>query len=187
MALDVAGGKEQLERGDESVMGVSSVRWVGPNPQMRVLDAVGGRWKTDKVINNFFTLVEKHRPVKIFVETNIGKEWLMDPLRKRAQMLGITLPLEEVHWGKGDAKKDRIQALVNPYIYGQIEHALHLKNSKLEIQERRWKPGGKVHDDWPDMLAMIWLNATKRKRSKGKGWKVARVNRGRTRYKSTGV
>lgn len=182
MALDVAGGKEELERGDETVMGCGNVRWVGPNPQLRMLDAIGGRWKPDKVIDHFFNLIEKHRPVKIFVETNIAKDWLMDPLRKRASMLGINPPWEEVSWGKGEAKKDRIKVLVNPYIYGQIEHAQHLKNSKLEVQQRQWKPGGKVHDDWPDMEAMIWINATKHKRrKKGTSWKVGSVNRGRRR------
>jgi hypothetical protein len=188
MAIDVAGGKEMLERGDETVLGCGNARWVGPNPQLRILDAVGGKWKTDRVIDNFFTLVDKWRPVKIFVETNIAKEWLMDPLRKRAKMLGIHLPLEEIHWGKGDAKKDRIKALVQPYAYGQIEHALHLKNTKLEIQTRRWRPGGKVHDDWPDFTAMLWLNACKKVRRKRKeGWKVGSVNRGRARYQSTRV
>ncbi len=185
MALDAAGGKETLSRGDDSVMGVGFGRWVGPTPQLWMVDAVGGRFKVDDVIKHFFILLKKWKPVKVFIETNMAKDWLLDPILKRAQMEGIRVPYEEVNWGRGDAKRDRIQALVTPYQYGQIFHAKNLKSSKLEIQELKWKPGGKVHDDWPDMMAMIWLKGMgkmKRKRKPGQGFKVGSFNKGRTIY-----
>jgi hypothetical protein len=190
LAIDPAGGKEHTERGDDSVIGCGFGRWVGPTPQLWCVDFRGGRWKPDKIIDTFFNMFELWGPVKIFAEVNILKEWLLDPLRKRAQMMGIHLPIEEVHWGKGDAKKERIKSLVTPYTYRQIFHARSMKSGKLERQQSHWQPGGKVHDDWLDVEAMFWLcglTNKKRKRQPNEGIKVASFNKSRIRYRRTGV
>lgn len=188
MAFDPAGGKEQAERGDRSAMGVGFVRWKSKNAQLWMVEARGGRWSTQKCYDSFFSLVEKWRPRKIFIEKNKGEEWLLDPLRKRASAMGITLPLETVHWGKGDAKKDRIKALVDPYTYKQVYHAKYLKNTQLEIELLQWRPGGKTHDDFADMEAMLWLKATKSKGRGKRGIKVGRFNRREhPRYARTGI
>jgi hypothetical protein len=179
MAIDAAGGKESAERGDDTAMGVGFIRWFEKNPELRIVEAIGGRWKTDRVVHEFFMLLEKWMPYKVFIETNIGKNWLLDPLIKRARSVGLHLPYEEVHKGKGEGKIDYIKNLVTPYQYGQILHAEHLKNSKLEHQQAQWREGGKVHDDYIDMVTMIWVNATgKGKRKKrGASWKVGSVNK----------
>jgi hypothetical protein len=177
LAIDAAGGKETAERGDDTVIGVGFIRWLEKNPEMRVVDAVGGRWKTDKVVHQFFILFEKWAPYKCFIETNIGKQWLLDPLIKRARSVGLHLPYEEVNWGKGEGKSDRIKVLINPYQYHQILHAEHLKNSKLEHQQAQWREGGKVHDDWIDMEAMLWKYGTGRRKRPGSKFKVGSFNK----------
>lgn len=177
MAFDPAGGKQQRERGDRSALVVAFVRWQGRVPQMVVVDALGGRWSTQRCYDTFFMLVEKWRPIKIYVEKNKGENWLLDPLNKRAQSLGITLPIETIHWAKGDNKPERINALVDPYRYRQVWHAEQLRNGLLEEELLRYQPGGSGLDDFADATATLWLNATKTRRKKG-SLKVGKAHAG---------
>lgn len=186
MAIDVASGEEQVKRGDDTALGAAYIKWLENLVQMFVVDVRGGRWKPDKVVDNFFNMMEMWRPRKIFIEANQAKGWILDPIHKRAKELGLHVPYETFTSTSGKASKDRVFALHTPYTYHQIFHAEEVKNSKLEEQLLRFQPGGKEHDDYPDMLSMIWVNATKRRyrEKKQRGWKVGNIHT--PRYPTTG-
>ncbi len=187
MAGDFASGQETVKRGDDTAMGVAFLKWLENSVQMFVVDVRGGRWKPDRVVDCFFSMVEMWRPRKIFLETNAYKEWLMTPLRKGALEKGLHLPIEEVTQSRSTGGKDRIFALVTPYTYRQVWHAEELKNSKAEEQILRFQPGGKEHDDYPDMLSMIWIHGTKKRHSVAGGRIRIIKHSGGQRYKSGGL
>ena len=175
MALDPAGGKEHVKRGDDSALAVAFIKWFEREPRMFVVDVRGGRWKPDRVVDTAFIMIEKWRPRKIFVETNAFKEWLISPLKKGALERGIYLPVEDITQSKG---KDRVFALTTPYSYRQVYHADELKNSKYEEQLLRFLPDGKEHDDYPDVLSTLWIHATKKRvRNSGEGIKIFKAQR----------
>ncbi len=153
---------------------------------------IGGVWKPSQVTDRFFNLVQKWKPRKIFVETNIGGEFILDPLRKRAQEINIFLPLVDnpasLH---GTGKKiARIETMQEPYNERRIYHATELKNCPGESEQVRWKPSGSLHDDLIDVLAQWWLSATKTKFMAGspQGRRASRRGFGMVRrYTHTGM
>ncbi len=187
MAIDPASGEEMVKRGDDTALAAAYIKWLEKTVEMYVVDVRGGRWKPDRVVDNLFNMTEMWRPRKIFIEANQAKGWLLDPIHKRAREQGIHIPYETFPSTAGKASKDRIFSLHTPYVYRNIFHADAVKNSKLEEQLLRFQPGGKEHDDYPDVLAMLWVNATKKRhraRGANRGWKVGNIHT--PRYQSTG-
>jgi hypothetical protein len=191
MAVDPASGKDQAEQGDEHAMVVAFIKWLENVCRMYVVEEVGGRWKTDKLVDAFATLVEKWRPRKIFVETHTYQDWMMSPIKRRAQEFGVHYPIEEIkRGGRGSqSKSDRCMSLQTPYTYHQVWHAEELRNGRIEEQLLRFRPNPKDHDDFRDAEATLWQEATKKRygRSRKDGsWKIGRVG-GPVTYPRTGV
>ena len=194
MAMDPASGKVKAagKPRDQTAMIVGFIKWLDNVPMGYVVDWIGGVWKPSQVTDRFFNLVQKWKPRKIFVETNIGGEFIMAPLRNRAQELHMFLPLVDnpasLH---GTGKKvARIEAMQEPYAYRQIWHATELKNSPGESEMVRWKPSGALHDDLIDVLAQWFLSATKTKFMAGspQGRRASRRGFGMARrYTHTGM
>jgi hypothetical protein len=189
LAIDPSGGG--TGKGDDTTMCVCYIKWLEHDFHVFVAEWLGGRWTPDKLSDNLFALVDKYRPRRIYPEVNIGREYFLDPIRKRARDLGITLPIEEVSASlHGTGKKDeRIKAIQPHYSYRRVWHAEKLKNTRGEDQLLRWMPGGAGHDDYPDVLAHCIIEATKRRggaRTR-KGKRVTIGGAGAYRYKSTRV
>lgn len=190
MAVDPASGKQQAELGDDHAMVVGYIEWLENVCRMYTVEEAGGRWRTDKFVDVFHTLVEKWRPRKIFVETHTYKDWLMSPLQRRAQEFGFRYPIEEISRGgrNSESKSDRVMSLQTPYVYHQVWHSENIRDGKIEEQLLRFRPNPKDHDDFRDAQAILWQEATKRKYGKKRsgGWKVGNIA-GPTIYKRTGV
>jgi hypothetical protein len=134
--------------------------------------------------------VKHYKPRKIYPETNVGKEYFVEPLRKEARDLGITLPIDEVTASlHGTGKKDeRIAAIQPDYAYKRVWHERKLKNSRGEEQLLKWQPNSGGHDDFPDVLAHCILEATKKRYSSRSAKRKLRTIGGRgVRYRSTRV
>ncbi len=199
MAVDPASGKPaaQGKPRDETTFAVGFVNWQQNVPSGFLVEWTGGIWKPSKVQDVFFDLVTQWKPRKIFVETNIGGEYFVDPIKKRARELGIFLPIADFASSlHGTGKKvARISAMQESYNYRRIWHARKLKNCKGEDQLVRWTPNGAGHDDWPDVLAMWFLQATQKRfeprdnvrATLGRKFNVMGGWRTRPQYKSTGV
>jgi len=163
MAVDPTGGKDMMVKGDMCAMGVGYVERSRVEVKLYVVEARGGRWKSAQQISELFDLAIKWRPRQIFIEENVGRGWLQEAVRIRANSLSIHLPIVWVSstlHGTGK-KKDRIEALHGPYKYKQIWHAAHLKGSEFERQVLGWTPEGKGLDDFVDMLALLWLGVNR--------------------------
>jgi hypothetical protein len=97
----------------------------------------------------------------------------------------LWLPVREVtHAGTRESKADRIAKLEPFYKNHAVFHCNHLKGGVLEEQLLRFKPGGGVHDDYPDALAMaleVVRDAQTRRTADGPN-----MFRGEVRYPSTG-
>lgn len=194
IAVDPSSGKDQAEKGDEHAILCGYVLWLENTVRLYLVEEVGGRWKTDKLIDAIGSLVDKWRPRKVFIETHNYKDWMMSPLKRQAQELGVHYPIEEVsRGGRGsESKSDRVLSLQTPYTYHQVWHAEELKNGRTEEQLLRFRPNPKDHDDYRDAAAMLWQEATKkryggrRSGARKTGWKVGNIQ-GRTIYDRTGV
>jgi hypothetical protein len=194
MAVDPASGKKKAagKVRDATTMCVGFIGWQENTPIGFVVDWIGGVWKPTEIQDRFFNLVDKWKPRKIWVETNIGGEHVIDPLKRRAQDLGLFLPIidnpSSLH---GTGKKPvRIGALQEFYSYRQIWHAEHLKNCPGEQEMLRWKPIGALHDDWVDVLAQWWLTGIKKRYAPAYGNQNDRRLSGfsqKARYKHTGM
>ena len=191
MSVDPASGKELAERGDDHAITVAFIRWIKNTCQMYVVEEMGGQWKTDKLVDAIATLTEKWRPRKIFIETHTYQDWMMSPLKRRAEEFGVHYPIEEVkRGGRGsESKTDRILVLQTPYTYHLVWHAEHLQKGRTEEQLLRFRPNPKDHDDFRDSLATLYQEATRRKYGQGrreKGWKIGNIS-GPITYPRTGV
>ena len=200
MAVDPNQGKTTpaSKPRDEATMAVGFIGWT---PQLVanlfLVEWIGGHWTVSRFQDMFFSLVTTWKPRKIFLEDNTGGEHIVQPIRNRARELGLYLPLDPfTSTLQGSGKKDaRIAAMQEPYSYRRVWHARKLKNCKGEDQLVRWMPNSGGHDDYADVLAMLYLRATK-KRFEPRDNVRASVQRkfnimsgsGRgPRYKSTGV
>lgn len=159
MAVDPAGGKEMMVKGDMCAMGVGFVERSRVEVKLFVVEACGGHWKSQKQIDKLFEFAIKWRPRQIFIEENVGRGWLQEAVRIHMNSLRMHLPIiwvsASLH-GTGK-KRERIEALQAPYKYKQIWHAKHLKGSEFERHILHWTPEGKGLDDFVDMLALMWL------------------------------
>lgn len=194
MSVDPASGKP-AKRGtirDDTTFCVLGVKWQDQYPVGYVVEWRGGIWKPDRIQNVFFDLVQKWKPRQIYTETNIGGQYFIDPIRKRGKELGFDyLPIQDIHQTKQGAnsgiKPIRIGSMQEHYNYRRIWHARDLKNSKGEDQLLRWTPNGAGHDDWADVLATAWINATARKIGSPPKGRVQNPFAMRKRYASTNL
>lgn len=184
-AIDPAGGKEGLRRGDDSAIVTAGVKWAGSSMLVYVVEGRGGQWKPDRVATDVCNICAEWRPRKVLVETNVGKEWLLETLRKRAREGGIWLPIEEIN--AHGSKEGRILRLQDDYAYKRVWHAPHLRNSKLEEQLIRFVPGGTAHDDYPDALATLVAYAASKRPMAAAGAKGSVLGSRAPIYRRTGV
>lgn len=163
MAVDPTGGKEMLTKGDMCAMGVGFVERSSVEIKLYMVEARGDRWKSAQQVNELFELATKWRPRQIFIEDNVGKGWLQESIRIHAKSLSMHLPIVWVTASlHGTGKKhERIESLQAPFKYRQILHAACLKGSEYERQIFNWTPEGKGLDDFPDMLALLWLGVNR--------------------------
>lgn len=187
MSVDPTGGKEMMVKGDMCAMGVGFAECSSVETKLYVVDAQGGRWKADRQINELFELAIKWRPRQIFIEDNVGGGFLRESVRIHAASLRMHLPILWVTASKHGTgkKKERIEALHGPMKYRQILHANHLRGSEYERQIFNWTPEGKGLDDFPDMLALLWLGIH---RAGAAGGRIRTIGKGKTPiYRSTSV
>lgn len=191
--LDPRKGGKNIAVTDYAALCTLCVKWIGPTPFGYVVAWEGGRWKTSKTVDRLFLQIEQWRPRKIFIETNVGGDWLVDPIKRRGKELGFDyLPIQAENRSQAQGAKDTFieQALEAPFAYHQIFIAKHLKGGEGEEQLFRWQPGGVGLDDLVDVLAFTWSYATQHR--------YGRVNIGnrkspvvartwRARYRSTRV
>lgn len=163
MAMDPTGGKEMMTKGDMAALGVGFAERGPVETKLYMVEARGGRWKSAQQINELFELAIKWRPRQIFIEDNVGKGFLKEAVRIHAGSLRMHLPVVWVTASKHGTgkKKERVEALQGPMKYQRILHANHLKGSEYERQIFNWTPEGKGLDDFPDMLALLWLSIHK--------------------------
>lgn len=187
MAVDPTGGKEMMVKGDMCAMGVGFAECSSIETKLYMVEARGGRWKSDRQINELFELATKWRPCQIFVEDNVGKGFLRSTVENHSKSLRMHLPILWVTASKHGTgkKKERIEALHSPMKYQRILHAESLRGSEYERQLFNWTPEGKGLDDFPDMLALLWLGIH---RSGYVGGVIREVGSGpEATYPSTGV
>lgn len=186
-AFDPTGGKEMLVKGDMAAMGVGFAGRFGSELKLYMVEARGGRWKSAQQVDELIDLCIKWRPRQVFIEENMGKGWLRENIAIHVRGLHMHLPIVYVSaskYGTG-TKSQRIEALQTPYKYHQIGHAADLKGSEFERQVLSWTPEGKGLDDFPDMLALMWLGINRLQFTAGT---VRVVGKGRDPiYRSTGV
>lgn len=195
LAIDPASGKPKAggKPRDSTTFCGGYVKWVENTPIGYVTDWVGGVWKPSKVEEMLFGIADRRKPRKIFVESNIGGEFIMSPWKDRARELGVFLPLVDnpasLH---GTGKKvARIETMQGYYNMSQIYHEISLKNGKGEQEQLKWKPQGALHDDFIDNLAQWFLSATKKRYAPAGGGDAQKRRSGfarrQPRYASTGV
>lgn len=167
LALDPNKSADQLIGSDRtafSVMGLKLLRDVEQERELwfgYLVEWIAGRWKTSEVIDTYFDLVERWKPRRHFIETNVGGSWITDPIRKRGKELGYSrLPIEEINTTQ-TSKDDRLLTGLQPaYAYGQIYHAEHLRGGEGEVELLRWMPNQAAHDDMVDVLEIAWSKGT---------------------------
>lgn len=155
IGVDPAGGVDTVQRGDDTAIVVIGVRGSRSQQQVYVVDVVGGQMRPSEINSQLALLNDKWRPRRIGVETSgVGKMfWAQLQDWCRGELLYLPL-LELKRGGTRESKSDRIGALEPRYRSRSVFHLDHLKGGKLEEQLLRFKPGGAVHDDYPDALAM---------------------------------
>jgi len=155
LAIDPNSGTSTVKRGDDVAMVVIGAKGERSNRSIYVVDTTGGTWNMQRAFEMVATLNDKWRPRRIPIETaGPGKVWFAS-LKDWMKTQGIYLPVKEItHAGTVETKSDRIARLEPLYRSHSVFHVQHLKNSKLEMQLLRFKPGGAGHDDYPDALSM---------------------------------
>jgi hypothetical protein len=187
MAFDPTGGKEMLTKGDMASMGVGFAGRFESEIKLYVVEARTGRWKTAQQISELYDLATKWRPRQIFIEENMGKGWLRSAVQVHGANLGVHMPIHWVSASKhGTGKKsERVEALHGPMKYHQIFFWDGFKGTEEERQLLSWTPEGKGLDDFPDMLALLWLGINRKGRM---GSRVRCVGKGKEpTYASTQV
>ena len=154
MAVDFASGEEEVRYGDDTAIHVIGVKGEDLERQMYVVESVGGKWKPDEVVDRMFVLAAKWRPVAVGVETNAMQKTMKWVIEDRMRAQGKYLPLRKLPRSGRNAKSDCIRRLQPYYRAHSVFHFKSLRGGKLEEQLIRFKPGSRIHDDYPDSLAM---------------------------------
>ncbi len=155
MAVDSASGLDTVKQGDDTAIVIIGVKGERLHKTYTVVESVGGQWKPQQILGTIQTMYEKWRPRAIGIETAGPGKFFYAMLKEWMQKEMIYLPIKELtHAGTNESKAERIATLEPLYRARSVFHTEHIKNSKLEEQLRRFKPGGRSHDDYPDALAM---------------------------------
>lgn len=187
MAFDPVAGADMLAKGDMASLGVGFAGRFGNEVKLYLVEARTGRWKSARQVDELFELAIKWRPRQIFIEDNVGRDWLRENVNIHARGLSMHLPIIWVTASKHGTgkKKERIQALQSPFKYHQILFASHFRGSEEERQTLSWTPEGKGLDDFPDMLALMWLGINRKGMSSRRVREVGKARE--PTYQSTGV
>ena len=154
MAVDFASGDDEVKYGDDSALHVIGVRGTDLQRQIFVVESTGGKWKPDQTADQIFLMADKWRPRLIGIETNAMQKTMKWVIQDRMRSEGIYLPLRELKRSGRQSKSDHIRKLQPYYVAHNIFHFKSLRNGPLEEQLIRFKPGSRIHDDYPDSLAM---------------------------------
>lgn len=154
MALDFASGDDEVKYGDDTALHVIGVRGLDLQRQIFVVESSGGKWKPDQTADQLFLMAQKWRPRLVGIETNAMQKTMKWVIQDRMRSEGIYLPLRELKRSGRSAKSDHIRKLQPYYVAHNIFHFKSLRNGPLEEQLIRFKPGSRIHDDYPDSLAM---------------------------------
>lgn len=155
MGVDPASGEESVKRGDDTALIVVGIKGEKRSRSAYVVDVVGGQFKPSEIMERLFLMYDRWRPRKIALETAGSGKMFYAGLKEHMRANMVWLPIKEVtHAGTRESKGDRIARLEPFYKNHAVFHCNHLKGGKLEEQLLRFKPGGGVHDDYPDALAM---------------------------------
>lgn len=178
VAIDPASGKASTISKDDSTFAVAYIKWFENYFHVYVVEWTGGRWPDTRIMDTVFNYNELYKPRRIYVEVNIGHDFIVAPWRRRAMELGVHLPIEDFSSSlHGTGKKDvRIpNTLGDLYRSQRVFHSRKLKNTKAEDQLIRWVPGGAGHDDYPDVLAALVFHATQKRLAPAMQGQRARV------------
>ncbi len=156
MAIDPASGEAEVRLGDDTSVSAIGVRGTDLQRQHFVVESDGGKWRPNETVDRIFLLARKWRPALIGIETNAMQKTLKWYLEERMRAEGIYLPIREIKRSGRGAKSDEILKLQPFYRSHSIFHFKSMKNGKLEEQLIRFKPGSRIHDDYPDSLAMCF-------------------------------
>jgi predicted phage terminase large subunit-like protein len=189
MGVDPAGGTKGVKRGDDTAIVVVGVKGERSSRSYYVVEADGGQWKPKEIMEKIAAMNDKWRPRVVALETTGPGKFFAAMLREWMKQEMIYLPIKEVtHAGTTETKADRIARLEPLYRSHAVFHVEHLKNSKLEMQLMRFRPGGATHDDYPDALSMateVVREGHLGRRTKKKATKIT-YGGGPPRYQSTG-
>lgn len=191
VAVDPASGKLASVTKDDSTFCAAYIKWFEHYFHVYVVEWEGGRWPDTRIQDTVFNYLQMYKPRAIFVEVNIGRDFIVAPWRRKAMELGVHLPLHDYSASlHGTGKKDaRIpNTLGDLYRAHRIYHARKLKNSKAEDQLIRWTPGGAGHDDYPDVLAALVFHATQKRQATLQSQRARVIGlTAPNRYRTTGM
>ena len=155
MGVDPASGTRGVKKGDDTAIIVVGVKGERSSRSYYVVEADGGQWLPKQIMEKIASYNDKWRPRVVALETAGPGKIFAQMLKDWMKQETIYLPLREVtHAGTVETKSDRIARLEPLYRAHAVFHVQHLKNSKLEMQLLRFRPGGGTHDDYPDALSM---------------------------------
>ena len=154
MAVDFASGEEEIKYGDDVAITVLGTRGIDLERELYIVESDGGKWKPHETVDRLFALAARWRPTLVGHDDNGMQKTYKWYIQDRMSSEGFYLPLRPLTRGGRLTKADYILRLQPYYNAHSIFHMEHLKNGKLEEQLIRFKPGSKIHDDYPDSLAM---------------------------------
>lgn len=154
MGVDTASGDATIKRGDDTAIVIVGVRGERSKRAYFVLDVAGGQWKPDRIMKTIVTMYERWRPRRVGIESTGPGKVFYETFKQWLQGEMTYLPLREVsHSGTQESKAERIASLEPQYRSHAVFHCENVRGSKLEEQLLRFKPGSRIHDDYPDALA----------------------------------
>ena len=154
VGVDPASGDDTVKRGDDTAIVVMGVKGEKSQRTYYVVDMIGGQWRQKQIFETIVKVFEKWRPRRVAFETAGPGKVMFEAFKTWLQSEMHYLPFCELHHsGTRESKAERIATLEPKYRSHAVFHCDHLKGSKLEEQLLRFKPGGRMHDDYPDALA----------------------------------
>ncbi|KAA6404479.1 hypothetical protein DPQ22_09615 [Candidatus Tokpelaia sp.] len=151
-AVDPSLGKRGKQR-DPSAILVGGIDKSGEYPTMDIVEASIRKRTPDKIIEDILAMQSRYHCQIWFVESVQFQEFLRTELMKRALQRGIVLPAMPII--PNTDKALRIESLQPHVVMGAIR--FHSSQRTLIEQLTQWPDGD--HDDGPDCLEMLWVNA----------------------------